>query len=54
MTIVKNFKNTEIIKIKNNGRILYNILMEKHDKMMVNNLVAETLDPKNSVAKLYL
>jgi hypothetical protein len=27
--------------------------MEDLDKMMVNNLIAETLDPNNSIAKLY-
>jgi hypothetical protein len=41
-------------KIKYNGEILYNILMEESNKMMVNNLICETLDPKNSIAKLQL
>jgi hypothetical protein len=36
-----------------NGEILYNILLEKHDKVYVNNLVCETLHPKNNIAKLY-
>jgi hypothetical protein len=27
--------------------------MEEHNKMMVNNLICETLDPKNGMAKLY-
>ena len=38
---------------KYNNEILYNILLEKHDKMIVNNLIVETLNPKNIVAKLY-
>jgi hypothetical protein len=29
------------------------ILMEKHDRMMVNNLICETLNPENTVAQLY-
>ena len=39
---------------KYNGEVLYNVLMEEHDKMIVNNLVCETLDPKNRIAKLYM
>lgn len=35
------------------GEVLYNVLLEKHGKMMVNNLVCETLDPENGVARLY-
>jgi len=27
--------------------------MEKNDKMMVNNLICETLDPENGIVKLY-
>ncbi len=42
-----------IYKVKYNGETLYNVLMEKHDTMLVNNLVCETLNPVNSVAKLY-
>jgi len=32
---------------------LYNVLMEQPDKMMVNNLICETLHPENCIAKLY-
>ncbi len=39
---------------KYKGEVLYNVLMEEHDKMLVNNLICETLHPENSVAKLYL
>jgi hypothetical protein len=42
-----------IKKIKYNGEILYNVLMEEHDKMIVNNLICETLHPENGTAKLY-
>jgi hypothetical protein len=58
--------NKQMIKAKNligvvdgvynkkyNGEILYNVLLDKYDKMMVNNLIVETLDPKNIVAQLY-
>jgi hypothetical protein len=30
------------------------VLLEEHDKMMVNNLICETLDPENGVAKVYM
>ena len=32
---------------------MYDILLGKHEKMLVNNVVCETLDPKNPIAKLY-
>jgi Hint domain len=40
-------------KVKYTGEVLYNILMEKHELISVNNLVCETLHPQNIVAKLY-
>ena len=42
-----------IYHIKYNKQILYNVLMEKHYIINVNNLSVETLNPKNIVAKLY-
>ena len=42
-----------VTEIEYNGDVLYNVLMEKHDKLKVNNLTFETLDPKNFIAKLY-
>jgi hypothetical protein len=45
------FENVK--KIKYNREILYNVLMEEHDKMIVNNLICETLHPENTMAKLY-
>jgi hypothetical protein len=35
-----------------NGETLYNVLMEKHDNMMINNLICETLHPENIMAKI--
>jgi uncharacterized delta-60 repeat protein len=42
-----------IYHVKYNKQILYNVLMEKHYIMNVNNMSVETLNPKNIVAKLY-
>lgn len=39
-------------QIPYNGEILYNVLMEKHDNMMINNLICETLHPENIMAKI--
>lgn len=40
-------------KIHYNGQILYNILMKKHYKIKINNIVCETLHPTNHIAQLY-
>jgi hypothetical protein len=48
---IDNFAN--VYKIKYNGEVLYNVLMEEHDTMIVNNLICETLDPENGTAKIY-
>jgi hypothetical protein len=48
---VNKFDNVK--RIKYNGQILYNVLMENHRKISVNNLICETLHPKNVIAKLY-
>ena len=42
-----------VYHIKYNGEVLYNILMEKHYIININNMRVETLNPKNIVAKLY-
>jgi hypothetical protein len=42
-----------VTQIPYNGEILYNVLMEKHDNMMVNNLICETLHPENIMAKIF-
>jgi hypothetical protein len=45
--------NDKISKIEYNDELLYNVLMENHDKMIVNNLICETLDPTSIVAEFY-
>lgn len=47
-------KSNNIYKIKYNGEILYNVLMENHDKMIVNNMICETLNPNNIIGKFYI
>jgi hypothetical protein len=39
--------------MKYNGEILYNVLMECNERISVNNMIAETLDPNHMIAKLY-
>ena len=48
---INKFENVK--KIKYNGEILYNVLLKHHDKMMVNNLICETLHPDNKIGELY-
>ena len=48
---IDNYENVH--KVKYSGEPLYNVLLEKHDKMMVNNLICETLNPENPIAKVY-
>jgi hypothetical protein len=50
-----NFLNRceKIYKINYNGEILYNILLDKHYQITVNNLICETLHPNNIIAQLY-
>lgn len=43
-----------VYKIPYNGEILYNVLMERYNKLKVNNLICETLHPENVVAQLCL
>jgi hypothetical protein len=40
-------------KVQYNGQLLYNILLEDHGIVLANNLICETLDPTNVIAKLY-
>jgi len=42
-----------ITNVPYNGEALYNVLLEEHEKMQVNNLIVETLHPEHKVAKLY-
>jgi hypothetical protein len=45
------FKN--VTKVAYNKEFLYNVLLDEHSSMQINNLTCETLHPKSSVAKLY-
>jgi hypothetical protein len=45
--------NDNIKKIKYRGEILYNVLMEDYNKMLVNDMICETLHPNSEIAKLY-
>ena len=45
--------NKKVYSVKYNKELLYNILMEKHEQMSVNNMMVETLYPENIIAKLY-
>ena len=36
-----------------NNEKLYNVLMEEHNKMNVNNMIVETLDPTNMIGKVF-
>ena len=50
----KSFNINEDYQIlKNFRKKVYNILLETHNIMMVNNLLVETLHPENDIAKLY-
>jgi Ca2+-binding EF-hand superfamily protein len=42
-----------VYKVKYNGEILYNVMLKDHNKMMVNNMVCETLHPESSIGNLY-
>ena len=39
--------------VKNNKKILYNILLEEHDVINANNVMCETLHPDNLIAKIH-
>ena len=41
-----------VVKTPYTGETLYNVVMKKHDKMMVNNLICETLHPDNVMARI--
>jgi surface protein len=41
-----------VSKIEYNGETLFNVLLEKHGKMVINNMICETLHPKNITAKI--
>jgi hypothetical protein len=45
--------SNRVRKVKYSGELLYNVLLSKPSTMYVNNIVCETLDPENIIAKLY-
>ncbi len=55
MTKAKYFTgNAGIYKIPYKQETLYNVLLDSHDKMIVNNMICETLNPRNTIAQLYM
>ena len=38
----------DIIELKKEGDILYNVLMDEHSTMIVNNMICETLNPHDT------
>ncbi|MDA9072604.1 leucine-rich repeat protein, partial [bacterium] len=48
--IVKLCENVSLVPY--NGETLYNVLLKKQGMMVINNLICETLDPKNIMAKI--
>jgi hypothetical protein len=48
---VGKFRGVKLIKY--DGEVLYNVLMENHEPMMVNNLICETLHPNNRMAIIH-
>lgn len=42
-----------IVKISYSGEVLYNIVLENHTFIVVNNLIVETLSPNNIISKIY-
>jgi len=40
--------------VKYNQEPLFNVLLENHDVMIVNNMIVETLDPENLLAKMFI
>ena len=45
--------NDKIYIKKNKSKFVYNVLLEKYDKMLVNNLIVDTLHPESKIAKYY-
>ena len=45
--------NDTIVFVRNTGVMMYNVLLKTYEKMVVNNMVVETLHPTNKIAKLY-
>ena len=41
-----------VSEIHYNGEILYNVILQKYDRMVINNLICETLHPSHMIAKI--
>jgi len=46
-------KLDNVVLVKYDGCTLYNVLQDNHEKMVVNNLIAETLHPNHCIAQIY-
>ena len=46
-------KLDNVVLVKYDGCILYNVLQDKHETMVINNLIAETFYPEHGIAKMY-
>lgn len=53
MYCAKNLISDNIHEIPYNNQKLYNVVLEKHDFMIVNNMIVETLDPMNLTAQIF-
>jgi hypothetical protein len=45
---------SKIKQVAYNGEPLYNVIMQTHESMLVNNMIAETLHPSNPIAKPFI
>ena len=43
-----------VYKVPYDGKVVYNVLLKQHGLMIVNNMILETLNPNNIVAKRIL
>ena len=56
MTEAVKFANGQfkgVCRVKNTGEVLYNVILDKHSCMVVNNMVVETLNPAHVMATLF-
>ena len=42
-----------VYKVKYHGEVLYNVLLDTYEKMVVNNMICDTLHPEHGTAKLF-
>lgn len=42
-----------VFRVKNTGEVLYNVILDTHSCMVVNNMVVETLNPIHAMAKMF-